>query len=143
MKLDECEETILSAMSEIDGETPPLSAEQRAWHLSQCEQCRVEIARQKMAADVFQKQNRRIDEVDLWFEIEKRIGDKPISELIQTRYFFLLLGAILIIYKLLEMIPARDFGFLFKLVPLVFVVALFYLFRENPFKINTELKIEG
>ena len=143
MKLDECEETILSAMAEIDGETPPLSAEQRARHLSQCEQCCVEIARQKIAAGVFQKQNRRIDEVDLWFEIEKRIGDKPISELIQTRYFFLLLGAILIIYKLLEMIPARDFGFLFKLVPLVFVVALFYLFRENPFKINTELKIEG
>jgi energy-coupling factor transporter transmembrane protein EcfT len=59
------------------------------------------------------------------------------------RYFFHLLGAILIIYKVVEMIPARDFGFLFKFVPIVFIAALFYFVKENPFKINTELELEG
>jgi predicted RND superfamily exporter protein len=144
MKLDECEETILSVTAEIDGEAPLLSAEQTALHLSRCEACRMEIKRQKAAVDVFQKQERRAVQADLWLKIEKRItGSETVSEPVQTRYFFLLLGAILVAYKLLEMIPASDFGFLFKLAPLVFVAALFYFFRENPFKINTELKLEG
>jgi predicted anti-sigma-YlaC factor YlaD len=143
MKLDECEETILSAMAETDGEAPLLSAEQTALHLNRCEACRTEIERQKIAVDVFQKQERRAVQADLWLKIEKRISGEQISEPLQTRYFFLLLGAVLVAYKLLEMIPASDFGFLFKLAPLIFVAALFYFLRENPFKINTELKLEG
>jgi len=143
MKLDECEETILSATAEMDGETPLLSAEQTAQHLSRCEQCRTEIKRQKEIFNLFQTQKRLAPQADLWFEIERRISDRPISEPIRTRYFFLLLGVILVVYKLLEMIPAQDFGFLFKFVPLIFIAALFYFLKENPFKINTELKLEG
>jgi len=143
MKLDECEETILSVMAEMDGETPPLSAKQTAQHLSRCEQCRSEINRQKETFNLLQAQKRLASETDLWFEIERRISDTPISEPIRTRYFFLLLGVILVVYKLLEMIPAQDFGFLFKFVPLIFIAALFYFLKENPFKINTELKLEG
>ncbi|MDQ3749360.1 MAG: hypothetical protein M3367_10175 [Acidobacteriota bacterium] len=145
MKLDECEETILSAMAEMDGEPPLLSAERTAWHLSRCEGCRAEIKRQAVAVTLLQKQKRRTDtaEVNLWSEIEKRIDEKAVSEPVAQRQFFLLLGAILVAYKLLEMLPVRDFGFSFKLVPVIFIVALFYLLKENPFKINTELKLEG
>ena len=143
MKLDECEETILSVMAEMDGETPLLSTEQTAQHLSQCEQCQTEINRQKETFNLFQGQKRLVSQADLWLEIERRISDTPISEPIRTRYFFLLLGVILVVYKLLEMIPAQDFGFLFKFVPLIFIAALFYFLKENPFKINTELKLEG
>jgi len=142
MKLDECEETILSVMAEMDGETPLLSTEQTAQHLSQCEQCQTEINRQKETFNLFQGQKRLVSQADLWLEIERRISDTPISEPIRTRYFFLLLGVILVVYKLLEMIPAQDFGFLFKFVPLIFIAALFYFLKENPFKINTELKLE-
>ena len=143
MKPDECEETILSVMAETDGEAPLLSAGQTTLHLSRCETCRTEIERQKIAVDVFQKQERRAVQADLWLKIEKRIAAEPVSEPLRTRYFFLLLGAVLVAYKLLEMIPANDFGFWFKPAPLIFVAALFYFFRENPFKINTELKLEG
>ena len=103
----------------------------------------MEVERQKIAVNLFQKQERRTGEADLWFEIEKRIGDEPSSEPARARYFFFLLGAVLVVYKLAEMIPAQDLGFLFKFVPLIFVAGLFYFFRENPFKINTELKLEG
>jgi len=143
MKSDECEETILSAMAEMDGETRLLSSEQTARHLSRCEQCRMEIGRQKVAVNLLQKQKRRTGAADLWFEIEKRIDGKSVSEQIAPRHFFLLLGSILVIYKLLEMIPARDLGFLFKFVPVIFIAGLFYFFKENPFKINTGLKLEG
>ncbi len=142
MKLDECEETILSAMAEIDGEPPLLSAERTARHLSRCERCRMEIERQKIAVNLFLKQERRTGAADLWVEIEKRISDKPSPEPIRTKYF-LLLGAILVVYKLVEMIPAQDLGFLFKFVPVIFIAWLFYLLKENPFKINAELKLEG
>ncbi len=145
MKLDECEETILSAMAEMDGESPLLSAEQTKRHLNGCERCQAEIEGQAITVNLLQKQKRRNDAValNLWFEIEKRIDEKAVSEPVGQRQFFLLLGAILVAYKLLEMLPVRDFGFSFKLVPVIFTVALFYLLKENPFKINTELKLEG
>lgn len=144
MKLDACEETLFSVMAEMDGETPILSPEQTARHVTGCERCRAEIERQKAAVNLLQKQKRQTtNAIDLWLEVEKRIRDQPTSELVPARYFFFPLGAILVIYKLFEMIPAQDWGFWFKLAPLVFVAALFYFFRENPFKINTELKLEG
>jgi len=143
MKVDECKATVFSVMAEIDGETPILSPEQTARHVTGCERCRAEIERQKAAVNLLQRQQRQTADVgDLWPEVEKRIRDKPISRSVRGRYFFFLLGAILVIYKLLEMIPAQDLGFWFKLAPLIFVTALFYFFRENPFKINTELKLE-
>jgi uncharacterized membrane protein len=40
------------------------------------------------------------------------------------------------------MLPARDLGLAFKLVPLVIVAFLFVLIKENPFRINTELVLE-
>jgi len=33
-------------------------------------------------------------------------------------------------------------GLAFKIVPLIFVVALFVFLKENPFKINAELGLE-
>lgn len=55
---------------------------------------------------------------------------------------FALIGLLLVIYKLLEMLPARDPGMAFKLVPLVTVALLFVLIRENPFRIDIELVME-
>lgn len=144
MKVDECEATVFSVMAEMDGEIPILSPEQTARHVTECERCRAEIERQKVAVNLLQRQQRQTaGAIDLWLEIEKRMSHKPISEAVQGPYFFFLLGAILVIYKLLEMIPAQDWGFWFKLAPLVLVATLFYFFRENPFKINTELELKG
>src|SRR6185503_4645784 len=135
--------TLLSMVAEMDGETPILSPEQTARHVTGCERCRAEIERQKAAVNLLQRQKRQTaDAIDLWLEVEKRIHNKPVPESVRARYYFFLLGAILVIYKLLEMIPAQDWGFWFKLAPLALVAALFYFFRENPFKINTELKLE-
>jgi hypothetical protein len=40
------------------------------------------------------------------------------------------------------MLPARDPGMTFKLVPLIIVALLFVFIKENPFRINTELVLE-
>jgi hypothetical protein len=46
-------------------------------------------------------------------------------------------------YRLVEMIPDRHLGLLFKLVPILLVIAAFSYLRENPFKINSQLTLEG
>jgi hypothetical protein len=53
-----------------------------------------------------------------------------------------MLGLLLLGYKLIEMIPDRDFGLLFKLVPILLTVVVFGYLKENPFKINPELRGE-
>jgi hypothetical protein len=40
------------------------------------------------------------------------------------------------------MLPAREFNWSLKLMPIVLIAALFGALKENPFKINTELTLE-
>ena len=137
-----CENAILSAMAEFDGEETLLSSEQLKAHLAVCENCRREIEQMQNAIGLLQAQMRRKQPADLWHLIEKRIESQQKDATQIGWKFFALLGAFLAAYKLLEMLPAEDFGFLFKFVPLIFVVALFGFLKENPFKINTQLTFE-
>jgi hypothetical protein len=128
-------------MAVRDGEKPLFSFEKAEDHLMNCENCHQEIEQLENTLNLFKNQARPDAVIDLWSGIENQLKEKTVTAK-QRWQPFILLGAILIMYKLLEMIPERDLGFLFKLVPLVFVVALFLLLKENPFKINTELKHE-
>ena len=138
----ECRDAILSAMAEFDGEAPLLSSEQVNAHLAVCENCRQEIEQLQATVGFLQMQARREQPADLWRLIEKRIESPQIGERQTSWKTFALLTTILVAYKLLEMLPAEEFGFLFKLVPLIFVIALFGFLKENPFKINTRLTLE-
>jgi len=138
----ECKDAIISAMSEFDGEAPLLSSEQVNAHLAVCENCRQEIDQLRTTVGLLQMQARREHPADLWRLIEKRI-ESPQKVAPQTNWkMFALLGTLLVAYKLVEMLAPQEFGFLFKLVPLIFVIALFGFLKENPFKINTRLTLE-
>ncbi len=138
-----CEDAQLAMTAAIDGEEDSLSFERAAAHLENCESCRWEIERVKQIDVLFAGQKRRGQTADLWRSIEKHLEaqTKPAP---QSKWLpFVLLGALLVVFKLLEMLPERDFGLWFKLVPIVFVIALFGLLKENPFKIKTELVLEA
>lgn len=135
-----CENALTAMLAELDGEESEFSAEQKTLHFAECATCREEFEQIRKTGDLLKKQARRETSADLWSAIEKRIEPQAASGF-GWRMFFAL-GAFLIICKLLEMLPAEDFGFWFKLVPLIFVVALFGFLRENPFRINTELVLE-
>ena len=135
-----CENVLMAKMAEIDGETAEFSAEQMNMHLAACESCRQEIEQMREADNLLRRQARFEQDADLWAAIEKQIGDEPTSEISWKP--FVLVGALLVAYKLLELLPERDFGLVFKLVPLIFIIALFVFLKENPFKINTELILE-
>jgi predicted anti-sigma-YlaC factor YlaD len=146
MKPQKCEEVVLAAMAVADGEQPILSVDQVEAHLTNCPDCRREVEQLNSLAKLLDGQKRRELSPDLWLSISERLGPStatPTTARGQNWQPFLLLGLLLVIFKLVEMIPERDFGLMFKLVPLLFVIAVFSYLKENPFKINLELKLEG
>jgi len=138
MKELTCEDVLMAQMAAADGEESGFSKQQLLAHIAGCTNCQHEH-KQLLALDqLFAGHTLSEPRVDLWPVIEKKIakrsalGWRP----------FALIGLLLVIYKLLEMLPARDPGMIFKLVPLVIVVLLFVFIKENPFRINTELVME-
>jgi predicted anti-sigma-YlaC factor YlaD len=137
-----CEDILIQKLALIDGETNEAAAAQIDAHLAGCESCRREIEQLENLVTMLNRQQRQAPDTDLWAAVEKRIDAE--SETILTLQWqpFVLLGIFLVVYKLLEMIPERDFGWALRLVPFVLIAALFVVLKENPFKINTELILE-
>ena len=132
-----CEDVLTAQMAAADGEEPGLSKELLAAHVAGCANCRHELDQLQALDQVLVMHTLSEARVDLWPAIENRIAKR-----VPAWQPFALIGLLLVIYKLLEMLPARDPGIAIKLVPLVIVVLLFVLIKENPFRINTELVLE-
>lgn len=92
------------------------------------------------ADNLLKRQARREQTADLWSAVETRIGAQEASQ--KGWKPFAWLGALLVAYKVIELLPAQNFGLAFNLVPLVLIVITFVLLKENPFKINDELGLE-
>lgn len=138
MKELTCEDVLMAQMAATDGEEPPFAKEQLSAHITGCANCQHELKQSQALDQLFTGQTLSESRVDLWPAIEKGIAKRSAL----SWRPFALIGLLLVIYKLLEMLPARDPGMAFKLVPLVIVVLLFVFIRENPFRINTELVLE-
>jgi predicted anti-sigma-YlaC factor YlaD len=142
MKDMNCEEILIQKLALLDGEKAEFSAAQIDAHLADCENCRREIEPLENTIGLLNRQQRRVPDADLWPAVEKRIGASSAGGLTVKWQPFVLLGVLLVVYKLLEMIPERDFGWTLKIVPFVLIVAVFGFLKENPFKINSELILE-
>ena len=136
MNKENCEEILMRLMAVFDGEETDFSPERLNAHLSVCAECRGDIDRLRNTFAALENQSRRSENVDLWSKIEPRL-EKKMSW--QPLAF---LGVFLVGCKLAEMLPETDPGFVFKFAPLVLVVVLFAILKENPFKINTETGLE-
>lgn len=140
MKELTCEDVLISQMATADGEEPEFSKQQLSTHIAGCANCQHELKQLQALDQLLVGHTLSEPHVDLWPAIENRIA-KRTSAAFRWQPFALI-GLLLVIYKLLEMLPARDLGMAFKLVPLVIVVLLFVFIKENPFRINTELVLE-
>jgi hypothetical protein len=132
-----CEDVLRAQMAAADGEEPGFSKDLLAAHVAGCANCHHELEQLQALDQMLAGHTLSEPRVDLWPAIENRITKRAIAW-----RPFALIGLLLVIYKLLEMLPARDPGMAIKLVPLVIVVLLFVLIKENPFRINTELVLE-
>ena len=138
MKELSCEDVLMAQMAAADGEESGFSKELLTAHVAGCANCQHELEQLQVLDQMFAGQHLSETRVDLWPVIENRIAKRAVP----GWQPFALIGLLLVLYKLLEMLPARDLGMAFKLVPLVIVALLFVLIKENPFRINTELVLE-
>ncbi|HEY3037972.1 MAG TPA: zf-HC2 domain-containing protein [Pyrinomonadaceae bacterium] len=138
-----CESVSMAAMAITDGNQPELSAEQVEAHLASCADCRRELGQLQELSSLLNSQERRLRTENLWGRIEPRLVGARSTRISAVLPSFIFLGALLLGYRLVELIPDRDFSFLFKFVPVLLVIAAFGYLRENPFKINSELSLEG
>ena len=138
MKELSCYSVLRTQMAVAEGEKPEpeWSRDQLVAHIEACANCQHELEQLQALDQMLAAQTLSEPRVNLWPSIENRIGRRIGWQP------FALIGLLLVIYKLLEMIPAREPGMAFKLVPLVIVALLFVFIRENPFRINTELVLE-
>lgn len=136
----DCEEVLIQKFALLDGEKTEISAEEINAHFEGCANCQKEFEQTENAIAMLKRQERRAPDVDLWSAVEKRIGAKTVFAVKWQP--FVLVGVLLVVYKLAEMLPERDLGLALKIVPFVLIVVLFGFLKENPFKINTELILE-
>ncbi len=139
-----CKTVCMAAMAIADGYQSELSSDQIEAHLASCSDCRREVGQLREISSLLDAQERRQRTENVWKQVERRLPDAATARSISKAWRpFVLLGALLLGYRIVEMIPDRDLGFLFKLVPVLFVIGAFSYLKENPFKINSELRLEG
>ena len=135
-----CDDVLMAWMAEGDGEESTLSGEQISAHIQHCENCEREIEGMLRVNALLKKQAHQPHDANLWPAVEKRLGSRNVPRIGWVPFGFF--GAIFVGYKLLEMLPEKAPGIAFKLVPLIFIVGLFVVIKENPFRINAELTTE-
>lgn len=139
-----CEKVCMAAMAIADGYQAELSPEQIEAHLADCSGCRQEIEQLRLLSSIMDAQERRPRTENVWQLVERRLGDVATAQSnSKGRRSFVILGALLLGYRIVEMVPDRDFGLLFKLVPVALVIAAFSYLKENPFKVHSELSLAG
>ncbi|MGQ0762135.1 MAG: anti-sigma factor family protein [Acidobacteriota bacterium] len=135
-----CEDVLMAWMAESDGEKSTLAGEQISSHLKSCEKCRPEVEQILRVDSLLKRQDRQHHDANLWPAVEKRLASRIVPQMGWTP--FGLLAVVFVAYKLFEMLPEQAPGIAFKLVPLIFIVGLFVVIKENPFRINAELTSE-
>jgi predicted anti-sigma-YlaC factor YlaD len=134
-----CEKVLMAMMAAADGETAQFSPQEIKIHLSGCENCRDEAVRMQQVSNLFREVTRRERPIDLWPAIDSRLDQLPPRIGWQL---YAIVVVLLLAYKLVELLPKADPGWIINLVPLIIFGALLVFVRENPFRINTELLLE-
>ncbi|HKR14967.1 MAG TPA: hypothetical protein VJT15_23080 [Pyrinomonadaceae bacterium] len=137
MKELSCEDMLIAQMAMADGEEPGVSKEQLTAHIAGCVNCQSELTQSKALDQVLAGHTLAESRVDLWPAIDNRIPKR--TRVVAGWQPFAVIGALLVAYKLVELLPAQDLGLGLKLIPLIIIPVLFFLIKENPFRINPEL----
>ena len=135
-----CEKFLMAKMALLDGEKTEISVETIEAHFAVCETCRAEFEQMRVAHVLLKRQTRLEAEADLWSAIEEKIGVQKTASV--SWKLFVLFGAVLLGYKFFQMFSAQNLVLIFDAAALILIAALFFLLKENPFKINAELELE-
>ena len=140
MNANDCDKIQMSIMAQDCAEEALMSSSEIEMHLATCNSCRQEVEQTRILDLQLQRQKRRQYDVELWPAIQRQISSQSNTN---ARWQpFAAVALLLVTYKVIEMIAANPPVFLFNLVPLVLMFALFAVIKENPFRINSELSME-
>jgi len=144
MNILNCEAVRMALSAASDGYSGSPAAVQLDDHLAQCDDCRREVERLSGLKRLLDSQKRRASNDQLWSGIEARLAARTQTGT-ASRDLRLLVptGVVLLAYKLFEQFAVHNTGFQMKLVPLLLVIAVFALLKENPFRINANLQLKG
>ena len=144
MKNIDCETVLIAAMAVTDGHPGKMETPQIEAHLAVCGDCKNELEALGGLVTLLNAQKRRNSYEELWAGIEPRLFDQSERHSANRNLrMWVPIMLILPVYKLFEQIPERQLALAYKLLTLLLVTAVFLYLRQNPFKINTELKLEG
>jgi predicted anti-sigma-YlaC factor YlaD len=134
----------MSAMAILDGEASQLPAKEIDEHLESCVDCRHELQQQREVIGLLDRQSRRFFTDDVCSTIAAA-AEEPRARAVRQRELcsLVVLGLILLAYKVIEVLPDITPGLVIKLIPLIPVFVFFGLLRQNPFVIVQNLKLEG
>lgn len=139
-----CEAVRMASSAASDGHRGSLEPAQLEDHLAQCGDCRREVERLGGLMRLLDSQKRRASNDQLWSGIEARLAAQmPAGMASRDLRLLVPTGVVLLAYKLYEQLAVHNTAFRMKLVPLLVVIALFALLKENPFRINAELQLKG
>ena len=139
-----CESVCLATMATLDGREAELTHEIIENHLANCPRCREEVKQMRAVNQLLAAQQRREQTADVWPAVRSRLTvQDPQKTTSSTWLPFMVLGLLLFGYWLLELISQLDLGMMFKVIPVLIVIAIFIYVKENPFKINAQLRLEG
>jgi len=139
-----CETVRMASSAASDGLRGSLEPAQLEDHLAQCGDCRREVERLGELMRLLDSQKRRVSGDQLWRGIEARLAAQtPATRASRDLRLLVPTVVVLLAYKLFEQLAVHNTGFQIKLVPLLLVIAVFALLKENPFRINAELQLKG
>lgn len=139
-----CESVSLAAMATLDGRQAELSGEMIERHLANCPVCRDEVAELSALNVLLGAQKRREQSADVWPMVREQVTVAAPRKTTSPAWLpFIVLAVLLLGYEVIEIIPKADLGMVFKVVPVLIVLAVFMYVKENPFKINAQLRLEG
>jgi len=138
-----CDNICKAAMAIFDGGPAELNSAAVEIHLAACPACREEIEQLTALAVGLSRLKRRQQAVDLWPVIRGELHQRQYAGKKSAWRPFFGLSALLLGYRILEIVPRIELSTVFKLIPVLAVIGVFYYLRENPFKVNPMLKLEG
>lgn len=145
-----CESIRLAAMAIADGESPLIPAAEIELHLGQCPRCRSEVEQLNTVVDLLNGQRRGESNEKVWGEIADRLGRgtaRPMTPMARMRsdhwLWLLLLGLSLVGCRIVVAVSDWEPGLWGRLAPVLLVIAVFGLLRENPFKVNPGLQVQS
>jgi predicted anti-sigma-YlaC factor YlaD len=145
MEETNCENVRIASMARADGFSTLLSPDQIDGHLATCVECRLELQQLAALTGFLDSAERNKRSEQLWPLIEQRLeGAAAVARKGPVDWRpFLVLGLLLAGYRVIMAAKDQDFGLWFKLVPVALVLTVFVYLNENPFRINSNLRLRG